>query len=136
MIGACRSQLRHAVTCGRIRIRSGCRRRSWSPGCGNCWVLGWNGDHFLRFLGGEFGAFQGFWHGNIFHPDPYALAYSEFLLPQSLMVLPVYAATGNLILCYNLLFLSTFALSASSIPRRGRPCRRTRSSGSLPRAKR
>jgi hypothetical protein len=78
----------------------------------NCWVLGWNADSFLRFLGGDLGAFNGYLHGNIFHPDPYALAYSEFLFPQTLVILPVYAVTKNLILCYNLLFLSTFVLSA------------------------
>jgi hypothetical protein len=78
----------------------------------NCWIIGWNDEHLLRFLGGDLKALGGLWHGNIFYPDPYALAYSELLIAQSLQALPVYALTGNLILCYNLLFLSTFALSA------------------------
>ena len=51
------------------------------------------------------------WNANIFHPDPLALALSEHLFGQTLQVLPVYWVTGNIILCYNLLFISTFALS-------------------------
>jgi hypothetical protein len=39
-------------------------------------------------------------------------ALSEHLLGQTLQILPVYWLTGNIILCYNLLFISTFALSA------------------------
>ncbi len=37
---------------------------------------------------------------------------SEHLFGQTLQILPVYWLTGNIILCYNLLFISTFALSA------------------------
>ncbi len=39
------------------------------------------------------------------------LAYSEHLFAQAVQILPVYALTGNIVLCYNLLFLSTFVLS-------------------------
>jgi hypothetical protein len=77
----------------------------------NCWILAWNADHLLRALGGDFGALRGFWNGNIFYPHPLALAYSEHLIAQSVQILPVYALTENPILCYNLLFLSTFVLS-------------------------
>ena len=65
------------------------------------WVLSWDATHLGR----------GWWSANIFAPHPLTLAYSEHFLPQALEVLPVYALTGNPILCYNLLFLSTFALS-------------------------
>ena len=65
------------------------------------WVLAWDATH----LG------SGWWSANIFAPHPLTLAYSEHLLPQALQVLPIYALTRNPILCYNLLFLSTFALS-------------------------
>ncbi len=77
----------------------------------NCWILGWDSDHLLRFLRGDFSALRGFWNGNIFGHDPLALAHSEHLLALAVPILPVYAATKNLILCYNLLFLSTFVLS-------------------------
>jgi hypothetical protein len=77
----------------------------------NAWILAWNADHFLRFLTGHFSALSGFWNANIFHPEPLTLAYSEHLIGQTLQILPVYALTGNIILSYNLLFLSTFVLS-------------------------
>lgn len=77
----------------------------------NCWILGWNADHVLRALGGDIGALRGILDANIFYPAPLTLAYSELLVAQTIQILPVYALTGNLILCYNLLFLSSFVLS-------------------------
>jgi hypothetical protein len=71
----------------------------------NIWILGWDADHLLR------GALKGFWDANIFYPEPLTLAYSEHLFAQAVQILPIYALTHNLILCYNLLFLSTFVLS-------------------------
>ena len=65
------------------------------------WVMAWDATH----LG------AGWWNANIFHPHPLALAYSEHFLPQSLQALPIYLLTKNPILSYNLVFLSTFALS-------------------------
>ena len=65
------------------------------------WVLSWDATHLGR----------GWWSANIFAPHPLSLAYSEHFLPQALQALPIYALTRNPILCYNLLFLSTFALS-------------------------
>ena len=78
----------------------------------NTWILGWDADHISRFLGGDLGAFSGYWSANIFYPAPLALAYSEHLFAQALQITPIWMLTGNLLLCYNLLFLSTFALSA------------------------
>ena len=66
------------------------------------WVLAWDATHLGR----------GLWNANIFAPEPLALAYSEHFLPQALQALPIYAATTNPILCYNLLFLSTFVVAA------------------------
>ncbi len=77
----------------------------------NCWILAWNLEHMLRFLGGDLSAFAGYWSANIYHPEPLALAYSEHLFAQSLQGLPIYAVSKNIILTYNLLFLSTFVLS-------------------------
>jgi hypothetical protein len=77
----------------------------------NCWILQWGADHWLRFLGGDLGAFRGYFNANIFYPEPLTLAYSEHLTAQVLQILPVYALTGNIVLCYNLLFLSTSVLS-------------------------
>jgi hypothetical protein len=77
----------------------------------NMWILGWGVKHVPLLLTGQL-AWAEFWNANIFHPDPLALALSEHMLGQTLQVLPVYWLTGNIILCYNLLFISTFALSA------------------------
>ena len=76
----------------------------------NMWILAWGAEHVPRLLTGGIG-WNEFWNANIFHPDPLALALSEHLFGQTLQILPVYWLTGNIILCYNLLFISTFALS-------------------------
>jgi hypothetical protein len=51
------------------------------------------------------------WNANIFHPEPLALSFSEHLFGQAIQILPVYHITKNLILSYNLLFITSFALS-------------------------
>jgi len=77
----------------------------------NMWILAWDAEHLPRVLTGAMTWAQ-FWNANIFHPSPLALAFSEHLFGQALQILPVYWLTGNIILCYNLLFVSTFVLSA------------------------
>ncbi len=77
----------------------------------NMWILAWGAHHVPQLLTGALGWAQ-FWDGNIFHPSPLALSLSEHLFGQVLQILPIYWLTGNIILCYNLLFISTFALSA------------------------
>jgi hypothetical protein len=77
----------------------------------NSWVLLWTGGQVLAFLGGDFSALGRYWHGNIFYPERLTVAYSEHIAPQMLQGLPILAATDNIVLTYNLLFLSTFVLS-------------------------
>ena len=77
----------------------------------NAWILAWDADHLLRFLSGDLNAIRNFWNANIFYPEPLTLAYSEHMFAQAVQILPLYAVTGNIILTYNVLFLSTFALS-------------------------
>lgn len=77
----------------------------------NAWILAWDASRLLRFFSGDLSALRDFWNANIFYPEPLTLAYSEHLFAQSVQILPVYALTGNIILSYNLLFLSTFVLS-------------------------
>lgn len=77
----------------------------------NSWVLKWTGGQVLAFLSGDWSALARYWHGNIFYPEPLTTAYSEHLAPQMLQALPILATTDNVILAYNLLFLSTFVLS-------------------------
>jgi hypothetical protein len=72
------------------------------------WVMGWVNGRITE------GAFRGFWDANIFFPERTTLAYSEHFIGQSLMVLPVYWLTNNLILCYNVAFILTFVLTGAS----------------------
>ncbi len=75
------------------------------------WALAWGCEQLLAILGGDLSRVATFFDANIFHPAPLTLAYSEPFIAQAVQVLPVYAMTHNPILCYNLLFLSTFVLS-------------------------
>ncbi|MDP2055459.1 MAG: hypothetical protein Q8L75_17605, partial [Acidobacteriota bacterium] len=77
----------------------------------NMWILAWGAEHLPQLVTGAMSWSQ-FWDANIFHPAPLSLALSEHLFGQVLQILPIYWLTGNIILCYNLLFLSTFVLSA------------------------
>jgi hypothetical protein len=77
----------------------------------NSWVMLWTGGQLLETFSGNLNAIHEYWHGNIFHPSSLTIAYSEHLTPQTLQILPILAATDNIVLCYNLLFLSTFVLS-------------------------
>src|ERR1044072_6014124 len=77
----------------------------------NMWILAWDCEQFRAILTGHFSRLSTFFDANIFHPAPLTLAYSEHLVPQALQIFPIYTLTRNPILCYNLLFLSTFVLS-------------------------
>jgi len=77
----------------------------------NCWVLLWTSTQILQFLRGDLPALSRYWSGNIYHPAPLTLAYSEHLTPQMLQSLPVLAVTHNAVLAYNLLMLGTIVLS-------------------------
>jgi hypothetical protein len=77
----------------------------------NGYILSWGEKHLVAFLGGDLGAFARWWQANIFHPAPYALAYSEHLFTEVVMALPVWLATHNVILAYNVVFLASMALS-------------------------
>src|SRR5215813_6127947 len=77
----------------------------------NMWILAWDCEQLRGILQGHYSHLRHFFDANIFHPAPLTLAYSEHLIPQAIQVLPIYALTRNPILCYNLLFLSTFVLS-------------------------
>ena len=74
------------------------------------WALGWNfrviSEHpAWLFTGRVFDA-------NIFFPAPHTLAYSDSLLPQAVALWPAYAITGDLTLCYNVLFFGSLVAAA------------------------
>ena len=81
----------------------------------NTWIMMWTGGQVLRALHGDFNALHDFWNGNIFYPDRLTIAYSEHLTPQMLQALPVFGLTGNIVLAYNLVFLSTMVLSGLAV---------------------
>ncbi len=68
------------------------------------WIFGWQAHQLLR---DPLQVFQ----GNIFYPFPNTLAFSEIILPEALMYLPVELATGNPVLAYNLVVLALFAMN-------------------------
>lgn len=68
----------------------------------NAWILGWVSQAVLADPGQ-------LWHAPIFHPHLNALAMSEHLFGIALFVAPVYWATGNAVLAYNVAFLAGFA---------------------------
>ena len=75
----------------------------------NLWILGWGlktwtTDPMAVLSGRVFDA-------NIFFPAEGTLAYSDHFLLQALALAPVYALTGNAVLCYNLLLIASIALS-------------------------
>ena len=49
--------------------------------------------------------------GNMFHPEPLTLTYSDPVLVPAAMIAPLLWADGHPVVVYNLLFLSGFALS-------------------------
>jgi hypothetical protein len=79
------------------------------------WILAWDCTQLLGALGGDFSRLTGLFDANIFYPVPLTLAYSEHLIAQALQILPVYALSGNPILAYNILFLSTSVLSGLGV---------------------
>jgi hypothetical protein len=76
----------------------------------NMWILAWDAEQLTAIFAGDLSRIRTFFDANIFYPEARTLAYSEHLFAQAVQVFPVYVASGNPILCYNLLFLSTFVL--------------------------
>jgi hypothetical protein len=74
------------------------------------WTLGWDlktlSTHPLWLMSGRI------FDANIFFPATGTLAYSDPLLLQALFLWPVYAATHDLVLCYNVLLLASLVASA------------------------
>lgn len=72
----------------------------------NAWILAWE-THWLTT-----GQLSGFLDANMFYPYERTLAYSELLLTQSLLALPLQLVAHNPILSYNILVLLAMTTSA------------------------
>ena len=70
----------------------------------NAWALAWNFHILPR---DPFSLFD----ANIFAPRPDTLAYSEHMMGITVLVGPVFWATNNLVLTYNVAFFGSFVLS-------------------------
>ncbi len=70
----------------------------------NVWITAWDGHQLLTDPLHLFDA-------NIFYPYSRTLAYSELLLGNALLSLPITAVTGNPVLGYNVALLLSFILS-------------------------
>lgn len=69
------------------------------------WVLYQNMHNLLN------GSFTSYFQTSAFYPHPYGLLFSDLLLPQALLAMPVYVLTGNIIASFNFVFLLTFFLN-------------------------
>lgn len=80
----------------------------------NMWIMAWVADGVVAMAHGAM-SFGDLWNANIFHPSTLTLTLSEHLVPLALQGAPVYLATGNIVLAYDLVFLATFALSGLGV---------------------
>ncbi len=74
------------------------------------WAIGWVSGTLTDALA-QPSALGRLWDANIFFPERQTLAFSEHFIGQALIALPFYWASGNLLLAYNVAFLSSFLLT-------------------------
>jgi hypothetical protein len=74
------------------------------------WAIGWVSATLTDALTDP-AALSRLWDANIFFPEPQTLAFSEHFIGQSVLTLPVYWVSGNLLLSYNVAFLASFFLT-------------------------
>lgn len=77
---------------------------NWGDALQQTWTLGWNAQQFLR------DPLQ-LYEAPIFFPFPHSLAFSDTLVPQSALALPIILATNNLALAHNASILLAFVLN-------------------------
>lgn len=78
---------------------------SWGDPVFQAWTMAWNWHALTTSPADLFDA-------NVFYPWRNVLAYSDHLLGQTLLVWPVYALTGNVLLADNLAFFMALVFSA------------------------
>ena len=76
----------------------------------SAWAMGW-AFHSVTDALTRPATLVEIWNANIFFPEAQTLAFGEHFIGQSLLTLPVYWITRNVILAYNTAFFATFVLS-------------------------
>jgi hypothetical protein len=71
----------------------------------NTWAIAWVAHQLPRDPARVF-------DGNIFHPEPLTLAYSESMIVQGVLAMPVLALGGSPVLAYNVVLMAGFALTS------------------------
>lgn len=79
----------------------------------NAWILDWEW-YALTHRGAAL------FHGNIFHPLPYTIAFSENILGILLVMLPMFLAGAPILVLYNTAVLAGYALSGYAMAVLGR----------------
>src|SRR2546428_795669 len=74
----------------------------------NPWILGWDAQRLAQGL-------AGFWDAPILYPARGALAFSEHLFGVALFVAPIYWATANAVLAYNVAFIASYVLAGTGM---------------------
>ena len=72
------------------------------------WILGWDADRLRHAL-------HGVWDAPIFFPYRDTLAFSENMLGVAIFVAPVYWATADPVLTYNVAFILAFAIAGAGM---------------------
>jgi hypothetical protein len=72
------------------------------------WVVAWDAHQLVRRPWALF-------ESNSFYPYPHSLAFADHLLPEAVLVAPVFWATGNAVLAYNVAVVLALTLSAMAL---------------------
>jgi hypothetical protein len=72
------------------------------------WVMAWDAHQLVRRPWALF-------ESNSFYPYPHSLAFADHLLPEAVLVAPVFWATGNAVLAYNVAVVLALTLSALAL---------------------
>ncbi|MGQ0733582.1 MAG: hypothetical protein ACT4QD_08010, partial [Acidobacteriota bacterium] len=72
------------------------------------WAIGWDWRALTRAVSDP-AALTTFWDANAFSPEHGSLAFGHHFVGQAALVLPILWATDNVILAYNVLFVTAFA---------------------------
>jgi hypothetical protein len=68
------------------------------------WIMWWSGSHLVADT-------EKLFDGNVYHPHPHGLVYSEPMLAEGLLALPLFELFENRVLAVNLFTIATLVIS-------------------------